>query len=92
MLQENLFPNLIGKDNISNQLREIASLPLKMDGLIIKLSSVYENFLEWSIKTSSVLDIYEPLTAISDQEKVCTKIKTLKTERTNKKKTNILNN
>ena len=81
ILQENLIPNLIGKDNISHQLRDIyVSLPLKMGGLNIKLPSDYENFLEPSIKTSSVLDTYDPLTAISEQEKTYTKIKTLKTK------------
>ena len=92
ILQENLIPNLIGKDNISHEFRHIASLPLKMGGLNKKLPSDYENFLEWSIKTSSVLDTYDPLTAISEQEKIYTKIKTIKTERTNQKRTNILNN
>ena len=92
ILQENLIPNLIGKDNISHQLRDIASLPLKMGDLNIKLPSDYENFLEWSFKSSSVLDKYDPLTAKSEQEKIYAKIKTLKTERTNQKRTNILNN
>ena len=92
ILQENLIPSLIGRDNISHQIRDIASLPLKTGGLNIKLPSDYENFLERSIKTSTVLDIYDLLTAKSEQEKVYTKIKTLKTERTNQKRTNILNN
>ena len=92
ILQENLIPNLIGKINISHQFTDIASLPLKIGGLNVKLSSDHENFLEWSIKISSVLDTYDLLTAISEQEKIYTKIKTLKTERTNKKRANILNN
>ena len=92
ILQENLIPNLIFKDNISHQFRDIASLPLKMGGLNIKLPSDFENSLELSIKTSSVLDTYDPLTAIPEQEKIYSKIKTLKTERTNQKRTNILNN
>ena len=46
LLQENLIPNLIGKDNISHQLRDIASLPLKMDGLNNKLRSDCEKFSE----------------------------------------------
>ena len=92
ILQENLIPSLIARDNISHQIRDIASLPLKTCGLNIKLPSDYENFLERSIKTSTVLDIYDPLTAKSEQEKDYTKIKTLKTERTNQKRTNILNN
>ena len=44
ILQENLIPNLIDKDNISHQFRDIASLLLKMGGLTIKLPSDYENF------------------------------------------------
>ena len=73
--QENLIPNLIGKDNISHQLRDIASLPLKMGGLKIKLLSYYENFLESSFKTSSVLDTYDRLRAISEQKKSTQKSK-----------------
>ena len=46
ILQENLIPNLIVKDNNSHQLRDIASLPLKIGGLNIKLPSDYENFLK----------------------------------------------
>ena len=59
-----------------------------MGGINIKLPSDDENSLEWSIKTSSVLD---SLTAILEQEKIYTKTKTLKTERTNQKRANILN-
>ena len=73
ILQENLIPNLFGKENISHQFRDIASLPLKMEGLNIKLPSDYENSLEWSIKTSSVLDTYNLLTATPEQEKIYTK-------------------
>ena len=91
ILQENLIPNLIGKDNISHQLRDITSLPLKMGDLNIKILSDYDNFLEWSFKTSSVLETYELLTAISEPEKIYTKIETLKTARTNQMRTNILN-
>ena len=40
-----------------------------MSSLNIKLPSDYENFLGWSIKTSLVLVIYDPITAISEQEK-----------------------
>ena len=36
-MQEKLIPNLIGKDNISHQLTDIAFLPLKMGGLNIYL-------------------------------------------------------
>ena len=92
IFQENLLTNLIGKDNISHQFRDIASLPLKICGLNFMLPSDHENFLEWSKKISSVLDTYDPLTAKSEQEKIYTKIKTLKTEKTNEKRTNILNN
>ena len=80
-MQEKHIPNLIGKDNISHKLTDIASLPLKMGRLNIKLPSDYENYLESSIKISSVLDPFDPLTAISEHEKICTKIKTLETER-----------
>ena len=59
ILQENLIPKIFGKDNISHQFEDIASLPLKMGGLNIKLFSGYEKFLEWSIKMSSVLDTYD---------------------------------
>ena len=92
ILLENLIPNLIGKDRISHQFRDIASLPLKISGLNIELASDYGSSLKWSTKTSSVLDTYDPLTAIPEQEKIYTKIKTLKTERTNQKRTNIFNN
>ena len=51
----------------------------------IKLPSDYEIVLEWSIKISSVLDTYDPLTAISEKQK-------FKTERTNQKRTKFLNN
>ena len=50
ILQDKLIPSLIGKDNISHQLRDIASLPLKMGGLNIKLPSDYENFLNGQLK------------------------------------------
>ena len=63
-----------------------------MGGLNIELPSDYEIFLESSIKMWSVLDTYNPLTAISEQEKIYTKIKTLKTDRIKQKITNILNN
>ena len=39
ILQENLIPSLIGKDNISQQLRDIVCLPLKMGGLNMKVPS-----------------------------------------------------
>ena len=76
-MQENLIPNLIFKDKISHQFRDIASVPPKMGGLNIKLPSDYENFLKWSIKTSSFLDRYDPLTAISEK-KIYEKLKHLK--------------
>ena len=68
ILQENLIPKLIGRDNISHHFRGIASLPLIMGSLNIKLSSDYEK----------ILDTYDHLTAISEQENICTKINTLK--------------
>ena len=61
-------------------------LPLKMGGLNIKLPSDCENFIEKSIKISSSLGTYDPLRAISEQEKIYTKNKTRKTERTNQRK------
>ena len=91
-MQEKVIPNLIGKDNTRHQFRDIASLPLKLGGLNIKQPFQYENVFETSIKTSSVLDTYDLLTAKSEQEKIYTKNKTTKTERTNQKRTNILNN
>ena len=86
------FPNLIGKDHISLQFRDFAFLQLKMGGRPIQLPSDYEKFLEWSFKTSSVLDTYHPLTSISEQEKNYTKIKTFNIERTNQRRTIISNN
>ena len=44
IIKEQLIPNLIGKDTLSPQLREISSLPLKMGGLIIKLPSDHESY------------------------------------------------
>ena len=58
----------------------------------IKLPSDYEKILEWSIKTSSVLDTFDPLTLISEKKKNYTKIKTTNTERTNQRRTTISNN
>ena len=90
-IQEQLIPNLIGKDTLNPQFREISSLPLKMGGLNIKLPSDHESYLEWSKETSLVLDSQDPVTAITQQEKICTKIKKLKTDGTNRKKTNLMN-
>ena len=70
IMQENLIRNLIFKDKISHQFRDIASLPLKMGRLNIKLPSDYEKFLKWSITKSSFVDRYVPLTAISEKEKI----------------------
>ena len=83
ILRENLIPNWIGKDNISHQHTDVASMTLKMSGLNIKLPSEYENTLERTIKTSSLLHTYDPLTAKSEQDKLYKNFKTLKTERTN---------
>ena len=52
-----------------------------MSGLNIKLPSDCEKFLESPIKTSSVLETHDPLTAISEQKKIFAKNKTLKTEK-----------
>ena len=90
-IKEQLIPNLIGKDTLNPQFREKSSLPLKMGGLNIKLPSDHESYLEWSEETSLVLESKDPVTAITQQEKICTKIKKLKTDRTNRKKTNLMN-
>ena len=86
IVKEQLLPNLVGKDTLNPQFREISSLPLKMGGINIKLPSDHENYLEWSKETSLVLESQDPITAVTQQEKICTKIKTLKTDRTNRKK------
>ena len=57
-----------------------------MGGLNIKLPSHLESYLEWSKETSLVLESQDPNTAVTQQEKICTKIKKMKTDRTNKKK------
>ena len=92
ILQENLIPFLIAKDNISHQLRGIASLRLKIGGLNIKLPSDNWNFLEWAIKTSSVLDTYDTLTATPSRKKSIQKIKYLKLKKKTTKRSNIFNN
>ena len=86
IIKEQLLPNLVGKDTLNPQFREISSLPLKMGGLNIKLPSDHESYLEWSKETSLVLESQDPITAVTQQEKICTKIKKLKTDRTNRKK------
>ena len=91
IIKEQLIPNLIGKDILNAQFREISSLPLKIGGLNIKLPSDHENYLELSNETSLVLETQYPVTATTQQEKTCTKIKKLKTDKTNRKKTNLMN-
>ena len=91
IIKEQLLPNLVGKDTLNPQFREISSLPLKMGGLNIKLPSDHESYLEWSKETSLVLESQDPITAVTQQEKICTEIKKLKTDRTNQKKTNLIN-
>ena len=86
IIKEQLLPNLVGKDLLNPQFREISSLPLKMGGPNIKLPSDHESYLEWSKETSLVLESQDPITAVTQQEKICTKIKKLKTDRTNRKK------
>ena len=86
IIKEQLLPNLVRKDTLNPQFREISSLPLKMGGLNIKLPSDHESYLEWSKGTSLVLESQDPITAVTQQEKICTKIKKLKTDRTNRKK------
>ena len=92
IIKEQLLPNLVYKDTLNPQFREISSLPLKVGGLNIKLPSDYESYLEWSKETSLVLESQGPNTAVTQKEKICTKIKKLKTDRTNRKeKTNLIN-
>ena len=62
-----------------------------MGGLNIKLPSDHESYLEWSKETSLVLESQDPVTAVKQQEKISTKIKKLKTDGTNEKKTNLIN-
>ena len=86
IIKEQLLPNLVGKDTLNTQFREISSLPLKMGGLNIKLPSDHESYLDWSTETSLALESQDPITAVTQQEKICTKIQKLKTDRTNRKK------
>ena len=62
-----------------------------MGGRNIKVPSDHAIYLEWSKNTSLVLEFQDPVTAIKQQEKIYTKIKKLKTDRTIRKKTNLLN-
>ena len=62
-----------------------------MGGLNIKLPSDHQSYLDWSKETSLVLESQDPVTPISQQEKICTKIKKLKTDKTNRKKTILMN-
>ena len=55
------------------------------------MRSDHESYLEWSKETSKVVDSQDPVTAKTQQEKICTKIKKMKTDRTNRKKTNLMN-
>ena len=84
IIKEQLLPNLVGKDTLNHQFREISSLLLKMRGL--KLPSNHKSYLEWSKETSLVLEYQDPITAVTQQEKICTKIKKLKTDLINRKK------
>ena len=84
IIKEQLISNLIGKDTLKPQFREISSLPLKMAGLNIKLPSYHGSYLDWSKETALVLESQDPFTAKTQQEKICTKIKKkMKTDRTN---------
>ena len=80
-IKEQLLPNLAGKDTLNPQFREIYSLPLKMGGVNIKLQSDHESYLEWSKETSLVLESQDPVTAVTQQEKICTKIIKFEIER-----------
>ena len=70
-IKEQLIPNLAGKDTINPQFREISSLPLKMGSLNINMTSDHESYLEGSRETSLVLESQDPVTAITQQEKIC---------------------
>ena len=86
IIKEQLLPKLVGKDSLNPQFREISSLPLKMGGFNIKLPSDHESYLVWSKETSIVLESQDPITAVTQQEKISTKIKKVKTDKTNRKK------
>ena len=70
IIKEQLLPNLIGKDILNAQFREISSLPLKIGGLNIMLPSDHENYLELSKETSLELESQDPVTAKTQQEKI----------------------
>ena len=70
IIKEQLIPNLIGKDILNAQFREVSSLPLKIGGLNIKLPSDHENYLELSKETSLELESQDPVTAKTQQEKI----------------------
>ena len=67
-IKEHLLPNLVGKDTLNPQFREISSLPLKMGKLNIKLPSDHESYREWSKETSLVLESQDPVIAVTQQE------------------------
>ena len=80
IIKEQLMPNLIGKDTLKPQFP--TSLLLKMGGLNIKLPFDHESYIEWSKETSLVLESQDPVTGITQQEKICMKIKKLTTDTT----------
>ena len=71
IIKEQLVLNLVGKDTLNPQFREIS---FEMYGLNIQLPSDRETYLEWSKETSLVLDSQDPVTTKTQQEKTCTKI------------------
>ena len=81
IMKEQLIPNLIGKDTLNPQFREMSSLALSMGGLNIKLPSDLESHLEWSKETSLVLESQDPVTAKTQQEKYVQKFKKLEFDR-----------
>ena len=88
IIEKQLIRNLIGKNTLNPQFREIPSLPSKMGGLNIMLPSDHESYLEWSKKTSLVLESQDPVTAITQQEKYVRKPKNCKLiEQTERKQT-----
>ena len=86
IIKEQLIHNLVCKETLNPQFREISSLPLKMGGLNIKLPSDHKNYVKWSRETSIVQENQDPVTAKTQHEKIFMKIKKFKTDITNRKK------
>ena len=89
-IKEKLIPNIVSKDRLNPQFCDLSSLPLKLGGLNFKLSSDNESYLEWSKETTLILLSQDPVTAKIQQENVSTKIKKIKSDRTNQNKSNFI--